>query len=335
MFLGVDGGGTKTALCLVADDGQVTATVQAPSCYYLGKREGTALVARVLREGVTEVCERTGITPAQISYAFLGLPGYGEVSADVPVLDAAPSGALGHERYRCGNDMVAGWAGSLGAEDGINVVSGTGSICYGERAGHSVRVGGWGELFGDEGSGHWIGVRGLQLFSQMSDGRLPPGPLLDTMRRHLRLGADLDVIAVTLVRWRRDRRRVAALSTVVAEAAALGDDQARALLAEAAADLVALVDTARRRLGFGDDEPVPVSHSGGVFSAPEVKQEFVRLLTQMPAGWDFREPLYPPVVGAALYAARLAGTPLPRTALEHLREQTPPDDEGGVTSWPS
>ncbi|HUX70206.1 MAG TPA: BadF/BadG/BcrA/BcrD ATPase family protein [Cellulomonadaceae bacterium] len=321
MFLGVDGGGTKTALCVVTEDGLVAATVQAPSCYYLGKRGGMAMAARVLNDGVAEVCEHAGITPSELGYGFFGLPAYGEVSADLPALDAAARAALGHDRLACGNDMVAGWAGSLGALDGINVVSGTGSICYGERAGERVRVGGWGELFGDEGSGHWIGMRGLQAFSQMSDGRLDEGPLLDLVRARLGLAADLDLVAVTILRWRRDRRRVAALSIVVAEAADRGDEQARKILEDAAAELVSLVDAARRRLGFTEGGPVPVSYSGGVFSAPVVKDEFVRLLAQSHVSWEFREPLYPPVVGAALYAARLAGKPLSTAALARLREQ--------------
>ena len=320
MFLGVDGGGTKTALSIVTVDGMVAATVRAPSCYYLGKREGIALVERVLREGVAEVCDRAGITPAELMYGFVGLPAYGEICADLPALDTAVRAAIGHDRFACGNDMVAGWAGSLGGVDGINIVSGTGSICYGERAGRSVRTGGWGELFGDEGSGHWIGLRGLQLFSQMSDGRREEGALAELMRARLGLAADLDVIAVTMHTWRSDRRRVASLSTVVAQAADQGDEQAREILTEAGAELVSLVDTARRRLGFAEGEPVPVSCSGGVFSATAVKDEFVRLLAQARLGWEFREPLYPPDVGAALYAAKLSGSPLAPAALASLRE---------------
>jgi N-acetylglucosamine kinase-like BadF-type ATPase len=319
MFLGVDGGGTKTALSIVTTDGMVAATVRAPSCYYLGKREGIALVERVLRAGVAEVCDRAGITPAELVHGYVGLPAYGEISADLPAIDSAVRAAIGHDRFACGNDMVAGWAGSLGGVDGINIVSGTGSICYGERAGRSVRTGGWGELFGDEGSGHWIGLRGLQLFSHMSDGRRDEGALLDLMRARLGLAADLDVIDVTMHRWRSDRRRVASLSTVVAEAANRGDEQAREILTEAGAELVSLVDTARRRLGFAEGEPVPVSYSGGVFSARAVKDEFVRLLAQARLGWEFREPLYPPDIGAALYAAKLSGTPLAPAALASLR----------------
>jgi N-acetylglucosamine kinase-like BadF-type ATPase len=310
VYLGVDGGGTKTALCLMTDDGRAAATVQAPSCYYLGHPEGVALVERVLREGVAEVCRLAGIAPAEIDYGFFALPAYGEVSDDVPALDAVPRAVLGHDRYACDNDMVAGWAGSLGAVDGINVVSGTGSICYGERAGRRVRVGGWGELFGDEGSGHWIGLRGLQAFARMSDGRLPVGPLLGMIRNRLQPATDLDVIAITIVRWRADRRRVAELSTVVAEAADRGDEQAHAILSEAAANLVSLVDAARRRLKFTDGETVPVSRSGGVFSAARVRAEFDRLLTEARGNYDLRQPLHPPAVGAALYAAKLAGAPL-------------------------
>ena len=74
-------------------------------------------------------------------------------------------------RYRCGNDAVCGWAGALAGEDGINIVAGTGSIGYGEFEGRAARAGGWGELFSDEGSAHWIAREALSLFSRMSDGR--------------------------------------------------------------------------------------------------------------------------------------------------------------------
>jgi N-acetylglucosamine kinase-like BadF-type ATPase len=277
------------------------------------------LVSRVLAEAVPAVSAAAGIDPSGITFAFLGLPAYGEVSADLARLDAAPRAALGHPRYRCDNDMVCGWAGSLGLADGINVISGTGSMTYGQRAGRAARVGGWGELFGDEGSGYWIGIRGLQAFSQMSDGRLPAGPLLDILRRQLGLSADLDAVDLVLNRWRGSRREIAALSRPVVEAVRCGDRVAAEILADAAAQLVVLVETTRRRLGFGRDETVPVSYSGGVFAAPEIRHGFQQQLLAARGGFDLREPAYPPVLGAALYAARLAGSPFGGTALDRLR----------------
>jgi N-acetylglucosamine kinase-like BadF-type ATPase len=168
----------------------------------------------------------------------------------------------------------------------------------------------------------------MQAFSQMSDGRLPAGPLLGMIRTCLQPDTDLDAIAITMVRWQADRRRVAELSTVVAEAADRGDGQARAILSEAATHLVSLVDTARLLLGFAEGETVPVSRSGGVFSAARVRDEFDRLLTGARRNYDFRQPLHPPVVGAALYAAKLAGIPLGPEALARLGDQTAPQRSG-------
>ncbi len=316
MYLGVDGGGTKTALCLLNEDGRVAAQARAPSCYYF--TEGIGLVGRVLREGVDEVCLQASVTPAEIRYAFFGLPTYGEVSADVPTLEAIPEEVLGHGRYACDNDTVCGWAGSLGGVDGINVVSGTGSITYGEREGHGVRVGGWGDLFGDEGSAYWISIKGLNAFTRMSDGRLPVGPLHEALRAHLELEADLDLVDVVLNRWQGGRSEIAALGPVVARAAESGDERAAQILSEAADELAGLVDTTRRLLDFGPDEQVPVSYSGGVFNVRSIVDDFEAILEDLHGGYELREPLYTPVVGAAIYAAKLAGEPLGAETLGRL-----------------
>ncbi|MGI5148737.1 N-acetylglucosamine kinase [Plantactinospora sp. CA-294935] len=321
MFLGVDGGGTKTAFCLLTADGAVVAQATSVSSYYFS--EGIDLVPRVLKEGIGAVCATAGITPADIEFAFFGIPTYGEVSDDVAVLDAAPREVLGHDRYRVDNDMVCGWSGSLGATDGINVISGTGSMTYGERAGRGLRVGGWSELFGDEGSAYWIAIRGLQAFTRMSDGRQPAGPLLDVLRDHLELSADLDLIDVVLNRWHGDRGRIAALSPLVTRAADRGDEAAAAILAEAGRELARLVETTRSRLGYPVDEQVLVSYSGGTFKARQVHEEFRQHLHTLHDRYDLRQPLYPPVVGAALYAAKQARSPLGADALERLRT-TPP-----------
>jgi N-acetylglucosamine kinase-like BadF-type ATPase len=316
MYLGVDGGGTKTALCLLDEDGLVAGQAQAPSCYYFA--EGIDLVGQVLHDGVEEVCRKASVAPADIRYAFFGLPTYGEVSSDVPTLDATPGEVLGHSRYACDNDMVCGWAGSLGGIDGINVVSGTGSITYGERFGQGTRVGGWGERFGDEGSAYWIAIKGLNAFSRMSDGRLPVGPLHKTLRTHLELAEDLDLVDVVLNRWQGGRSEIAALSRIVVKAAETGDECAAQILSEAADELAGLVDATRCILDFAPEEKVPVSYSGGVFNVRSIVEGFEAALEDLHEGYELREPLYSPAIGAAIYAAKLAGEPLGAEALGQL-----------------
>jgi N-acetylglucosamine kinase-like BadF-type ATPase len=315
VFLGVDGGGTKTAFALVTGDGELLATALAPSCYYLGQSIG--LVEEVLRNGVEAVCGTAGLRSGEITHAFVALPGYGEVSRDIETLNEIPGRVLGHQRYGCDNDMVAGWAGSLGAIDGVNVIGGTGSMAYGERDGRGLRVGGWGELFDDEGSAYWIAIRGLNAFAKMSDGRLPAGPLRERLATHLGLAADLDLVDVVLNRWHGDRAEVAALARVVTAAAADGDAACAAILREAGKALADLVKATIAGLGYAPGDVVPVSWSGGVFTCDGLRAAFRDELAGTRV--DLREPVLPPVLGAALYAARLAGSPLSAEAVGGLR----------------
>lgn len=324
-YLGVDGGGTKTAFVLVDDAGAVLASALAPSCYYLG--QGIGLVEEVLRDGIQAVCTQARVEPADIGYAFFALPGYGEVSADLDELDAIPGRVLGHSRYACDNDMVAGWAGSLGAVDGVNVIAGTGSMTYGEHGDRGLRVGGWGELFDDEGSAYWIAIQGLSAFGRMSDGRLPVGPLHGHLTRHLELAADLDLVDVVLNRWQGDRARIASLARVVTIAAGDGDEVCRDVLRRAGRALAGLVTATIDQLGYADGDVVPVSWSGGVFSSTEVSTAFREALAG--SGADLRDPILPPVIGAAVYAARLAGSPLDAGAVDRLTTQASTVPPGG------
>ena len=303
VYLGVDGGGTKTAYCLISD-GAPIARFRGESIHYLTR--GMHVVEPALRLGVGEVCSVAGIEPADIAYAFIGIPALGEVRDAIPVLEAIPGRVLGHDRYACGNDVVCGWAGSLGGEDGVHVVSGTGSIAYGQYAGTDGRAGGWGELLGDEGSGYWVARRGLNAFTRMSDGRLPRGPLHELLAAELGIDDDFDVVDVVLNRWGEDRARIAGLSVTVAQAAADGDPAAGEIIETAAAELALLADAIATRLSWPAGEPVPVSYSGGMFNAASLFEAFAAALAASAIDYDLRAPAYQPDEGAARYAARLA-----------------------------
>jgi N-acetylglucosamine kinase-like BadF-type ATPase len=315
-YLGVDGGGSKTAFALIDDTGQVLARATAGTSYYFNG--SFDVVESVLGEGVSAACAQAGIDPADITAAFFGMPGYGEASGDVEQLDAVPGRVLGHDRYSCDNDMVCGWAGSLAGEDGINVISGTGSMTYGERQGTGHRVGGWGELFGDEGSAYWIAAHGLNAFSRMSDGRLSRGPLYGLLKSRLDVDSDLDVVGLVIDTWAGNRSSIAALATTVCEAAGAGDDVATGILTAAADELVTLVETTRVLVGFTEQETVPVSYSGGMFSNAEFQTLFLRALAVLPTKYDLRQPLLDPAVGAALYAAKHSGDPLTPDSVHRL-----------------
>jgi N-acetylglucosamine kinase-like BadF-type ATPase len=214
--------------------------------------------------------------------------------------------------------MVCGFAGSLAGADGINIVAGTGSIGYGERQGRGARAGGWGEVFGDEGSAYWIAVRGLNSFTRMSDGRAPRGPLYQIFKDEFDLREfDLDLCA--RIMNAHDRSHVAAASRLVARAAQAGDGAAVRIFDQAARELVAIVEAVRRALAFAPGEGVPLSYSGGVFEAGAlILDPFRRHLAALPAAWRLQAPLVAPSGGAAIYAAKLAGQPLSAAAIAQL-----------------
>jgi N-acetylglucosamine kinase-like BadF-type ATPase len=322
LYLGVDGGGTKTSLVLIDSDGEILATHVAPGSYYLSI--GMDALGALLAEAVRTVLYKAVVTADELDFAFFGLPAYGEDSALLGTLSQLPQQFLHADTFLCGNDMVCGWAGSLLCRDGISIVAGTGSICYGERQGAVARSGGWGELFSDEGSAYWIACRGLNLFSRMSDGREAPSALYDLVKQSLPIDADLDLCAHIFSHLGGDRARIAQLSKLVTQAARAGDEQSMAVVDDAAAELALLVDATRRQLEFAAGEPVPVSYSGGVFEhlGAMLTEKFSARLRVFGADYEVARPQLPPDIGAALYAAKRHGRPLSSAAVERLREQS-------------
>lgn len=318
LFLGVDGGGSKTRFVLIDEAGHVLAAHATGTAYYL--EIGLEQLEALLTRGIQTTLERAGASAQQLSYAFLGLPAYGEDRGLIPELDAAPAAALPHGRYRCGNDMVCGWAGALAGADGINIVAGTGSIAYGEYAGRSARAGGWGELFSDEGSAYWLAREGLRLFSRMSDGRTPRGPLYERVRSHFALEEDLDLCATVYGKSVAQRSQLAKLSKLVADAASSGDQATRALFAAAVAELADIVDAVRAQLAVPAAEELPVSYSGGLFRLRELLlQPLEATLARRAHRYRFLAARLPPEAGAALQAARLSGAPLTAQSIATLQ----------------
>ena len=306
MYLGVDGGGTKTAFLILSADGVPLARAAGGSAYH--PEVGLEGVRAVLRTGVQAVLAEAGLAAGDIRHAFFGIPAYGEEPAADAELVRMPLEYLRAGHFTCGNDMVCSWAGSLACADGISVIAGTGSIAYGEYGGRSARAGGWGEVFGDEGSAYWIAREGLAAFSRMSDGRSAPGPLLGLLRAHYALARDLDLAGLINGLTAAQRSSIAQLSQIIADAAAAGDPQAGDIFRRAAAELAALVAATRRNLGVAADQVVPVSYSGGVFATGQhLVAPFGAALLASGGRYLLQDPLLTPTTGAAIYAARCVG----------------------------
>ncbi len=303
IFLGVDGGGTKTAFTLIDEQVRVISAFEHTTSYHV--QIGLDGLRQLCVEGVNAVLAQAQLNTSDITHAFFGLPAYGEDSRVTSALDAIPEFSLGHRRYTCGNDMISGWAGSLACADGINITAGTGSIGYGEHKSRVARAGGWGELFSDEGSAYWIAVQGLKTFSHMSDGRIPKGPLHAVFMTAFDLKSELDLSGILMADHATDRDKVAALSRLVADAAHKGDRAAQAIFNQAAVELVSIADAIASALDFSQHQTVNVSYSGGVFNAGDlILLPFKTCLDDSGYAYKIVSPQHPPQIGAALYAMK-------------------------------
>lgn len=262
LFLGIDGGGTKTEFSLIDAAGRVLANRRGGPAYHV--EIGMQGLRQMLKGTVSDMLSSLSKRPDDLAFAFIGLPGYGENSALLPQLDDILEGLLPRARYRCGNDVVCGWAGALAGAPGIAVVAGTGSIAYGEYAGRSARAGGWGELFSDDGSAYWLAREALALFARMDDGMAPKGPLHDLILDHFGVTHGLDICAKIYGPPGMTRSEIAALSPLLTQAVRAGDVSARGIFDAAAREIAALVHGVRNALKVDDDLRLVVSHCGGL-----------------------------------------------------------------------
>ena len=168
------------------------------------------------------------------------------------------------------NDALVALVAGADEEPGVVVVAGTGSIAYGVNGGGiAARAGGWGEVYGDEGSAFWVARLALQAVVRASDGRGPQTALTPLVLRHA--GTDRIEGLVAQVYARPDRRQaIAAMAGLVARADADGDAVAGEVLSRAADELTLAARSVVEQLGMRG-ERFRVVLSGGLFKmAPPV-----------------------------------------------------------------
>ncbi|MCL2864064.1 MAG: acyl-CoA reductase [Lachnospiraceae bacterium] len=297
-YLGIDGGGTKTAFALMNEEREIIATYETTGCYYatLGK-EG---LFQHLDKGI-KAC--VGSIDFSEVVACAGIPIYGESESLMEALKEI--GPRLPVKIIFVNDVEVGYYGALGFQPGINIVSGTGSIAIGfDEAGNVARSGGYGpELEGDEGSAHYIGRKLIYHFTRQVDLRETRTLLYDAVMQHFDLKKDIYIMGHLLEEDRLQRDKIASLSKLVTELATKGDPTCLQIFDQAAAELDLLAVGLMRQLAF-QNKPIQVSYSGGVFQSGDLilKPLMKRLETH---DMELVAPLHIPVYGACLKATTI------------------------------
>lgn len=175
-LLGIDVGGTGTRVAVAGIDGSAPADVLEADGARVGPggSNAAAIVVELARRVVAERADAA--PPAGIG---VGATGLASLVSDHADLLASVARSTGCGRVAIAADVVTAHLGALGGAPGAVLAVGTGAIALGtDLADRWVRVGGWGHLYDDRGSGAWIGIRGLQSAVRAFDGIDPAGEAL-------------------------------------------------------------------------------------------------------------------------------------------------------------
>jgi glucosamine kinase len=157
IYLGIDGGGSKTAWAIGDEHSVIASGVVGPSNFV---RVGEDRAREALLGAITQACAAARIKPSQVQRACLGLAGAGQERIRTWTHNLVTE-VLPGEIHIVG-DMVTAYEAAFKGGPGAIVIAGTGSIAFARNAqGETARAGGWGFAISDEGSGHWIGRKAI------------------------------------------------------------------------------------------------------------------------------------------------------------------------------
>lgn len=243
IYIGVDGGGTKTAIAAFDRTGACLArTVCPPLNYHF---IGVDAAVMHLRQGI-EALNLDGMTVAAVG---IGDPAIDDVSQGEAAerFAFAARELLSAPVYIRSDAYMTLYALTDGCAPGVLVISGTGAMAIAEDAAGKIHVaGGWGRLTGDEGSGYEIGLCGIRAALRAADGVAPPTPLTDAALVHFHCSTPRALIDAF---YGEDEPDVAGFARCVADCAEAGDTASVKILQNTAQTLADYVSVLVDRSG--------------------------------------------------------------------------------------
>jgi len=297
LFAGIDGGQSHT-LALVGDER-----------------------GRILGRGLAGPADEVGASPdsTRLRDALSGALSAALANAALPLgsaLDAIVAGISGYEGRVYGtppafkavktvlqHDAPIAHAAALGGEFGIVVIAGTGSVAYAvASSGASVTVGGWGYLFGDEGSAFWIATEALRFAMSFEDAG--HDDVLSRAARETFARSTLHALARAFYAGELSRKEIANFAPRVLAFAREKHDAAGGIVHGAAAALVGYASLCATRLKL---QRPKVAFVGGLIADDFFSHSIDKALAERAPALNRVVPRYEPAAGALLLAYREAG----------------------------
>jgi len=266
LYLGVDGGGTKTHVVLLDNEKNIISEGFSGASNPL--RVGVETAVSNIVKAVEAACDAANRSRGDIVSATLGLAGVRRADLRQRVRESFIK-KMPVKQIEITTDAEIALYGVTLGKAGVVVISGTGSICYGKDGnGTTAMAGGWGPIAGDEGSGISIARRALQAIARASDGRGEPTKLSDAGANYFRTSTPANLL-VAIYSPQMDNAKIAGFARFVVETAQAGDKVAVGILEEAGLELGLAVNAVIGKLKL-KNKKIPIGFVGSIFRAGEL-----------------------------------------------------------------
>jgi N-acetylglucosamine kinase-like BadF-type ATPase len=263
LYLGVDGGGTKTHIVLVNNDGEVVGEGFSGASNPL--RVGIETAVSNILDAVYRACDEAGLSRGDIVAAMVGLAGLRRADLRQRIRERLVQ-LLRNKRIEVGTDAEIALLGIGNHGPGLVIIAGTGSVAIGRNSkGERFSAGGWGPIAGDEGGGAGIALSALHRIAKASDGRAKPTAMSDMAVDYFRAGK-LENLSVAIYAPQVDNARIAGFAKSVSDAARAGDAVAVEVLAEAGRELGLAARAVVEKLKLQRSK-LPIGLVGSVFKS--------------------------------------------------------------------
>ena len=186
-YIGIDSGGTKCEILITDTEKKVIFNKFYRGVHYslLGSKAYTDAVSGFIKDSL----KRSKLSLKNCAGICIGIAGARE-EKDRKELENAFRKILKANSILVTTDAMTALFGAFEGGEGIILISGTGSVLYGYSDNKITRVGGWGRIIGDEGSGYWIGNRAMNSAAKEYDGNKNSQSLLSKKTLMRNFGID-------------------------------------------------------------------------------------------------------------------------------------------------
>lgn len=301
IYLGVDGGGTKTEAVLIDEGGKILGQGEAkgsnPAVFGIKKslEQIYESIKKVLKD-----YQSTSEIPTCLAIA--GLNTESEARTFKKAAHSRPKlSKIISKNTIVVNDTQAALRAGTSDKNAIVLIAGTGSNCFGKnQKGQSVKSGGRDFILSDEGSAYAIGLSILKTVTKISDGREAESILKDLLFSKLKIRT-IDQMTEIVNKNPWNKTDIAKIAPLAEEAAKKGDAIGSAIIESAASELALMVRAVCKNLEFTDRKFTLVL-TGSVFNIAEMK----RLVKEKVLEFNPKAEIVQPKISSAWGAALLA-----------------------------